>query len=153
METISIVLIVLGLALLCAEIFIPSFGVVGGLGLVAIVSGVILTASSVSQGIIMLIVILAIGVILMFLLYKLFASKRSPFVLKESLKEDQGSEHLKYFIGKKGEALTPLRPSGTADFDGVRLDVLTRGEFVEKGTEIEVLEIQGNRIIVATKKH
>lgn len=153
METISVVLIILGLALLCAEIFLPSFGVVGGLGLVSIISGVILTAKSVSQGIIMLFVVLVFAVVIMYLLYKLVASKRSPLVLKESLKEDQGSEHLKYFIGKTGEAITPLRPSGTADFDGVRLDVLTRGEFIEKGKSIEVLEILGNKIVVATKKH
>ncbi len=44
--------------------------------------------------------------------------------------------------------MTPLRPSGTGDFDGVRLDILTKGEFIEKGATIIVDDVAGKRIFV-----
>jgi membrane-bound ClpP family serine protease len=87
----------------------------------------------------------------MFIAYKIFSSVKSPLILKESLNEEQVDEKLGFFLSKEGIALTPLRPSGTADFDGVRLDVITRGEFVEKGTKVFVEEIKGKKIVVRAK--
>ena len=37
-----------------------------------------------------------------------------------------------------GTAATVLRPSGVAEFDGVRLDVVTEGEFLSPGTPVQV---------------
>jgi len=63
-----------------------------------------------------------------------------------------GAEDMQYLLGKAGTTLTPLRPSGNADFDGVRLDVVSRGEFIDPGTPIEVIEVEGNRIVVRVKQ-
>ncbi len=147
MEWIAIILIVIGILLLVAEIFIPSFGITGALGIVLIIVGVIITAETFMAGIIIFAVIIGIAMVLMILAYKLVSTKGSPFVLTENLHEDT-PENLEYFKGKKGVAITPLRPSGTGDFDGVRLDVLTKGEFIEKGTSILVDEVAGKRIFV-----
>ncbi|MCB7128279.1 MAG: hypothetical protein J3T61_01925 [Candidatus Brocadiales bacterium] len=51
-------------------------------------------------------------------------------------------------VGKRGYAISTLRPSGRADIDGDVLDVVTQGEFIEADRMIEVVEIQGNRIVV-----
>ena len=51
-------------------------------------------------------------------------------------------------MGAAGKALTVLRPAGLAELDGRRLDVVTRGEFLEKDTEVEVVEAAGGRIVV-----
>jgi membrane-bound serine protease (ClpP class) len=50
--------------------------------------------------------------------------------------------------GHAGKTVTGLYPTGVAVFGGVRTDVLTEGEYVEKGTEIEVLRVEGARIVV-----
>jgi len=47
-----------------------------------------------------------------------------------------------------GVALTPLRPSGTAKIGGQRIDVVTEGGFIENGTEIKVVMVEGARIVV-----
>ena len=52
------------------------------------------------------------------------------------------------FLGQRGVAVTLLRPSGTAEFDGVRLPVVSDGEFVPPGTAVQVVTVQGNRIVV-----
>ena len=47
-----------------------------------------------------------------------------------------------------GVALTPLRPGGVARIQDQRRDVITSGEFLDSGTPLEVIEAQGNRILV-----
>jgi membrane-bound serine protease (ClpP class) len=51
-------------------------------------------------------------------------------------------------IGCAGVAATPLRPGGTASFDGAPRPVVTRGEFIDAGADIRVVEVHGNRIVV-----
>lgn len=61
-----------------------------------------------------------------------------PLAVRES--------HLR--IGDKGQALSPLRPAGTAVFEGNPVDVLTEGEFIAKGEPVEILRVEGTRIFV-----
>jgi len=53
-----------------------------------------------------------------------------------------------HLVGKVGTAQSILRPSGVADFDGHRVHVLTDGEFIEKGTRVKVIEVDGQKVIV-----
>jgi membrane-bound serine protease (ClpP class) len=47
-----------------------------------------------------------------------------------------------------GTALTQLRPSGTANINGQRVDVVTEGDLIERGTRIKVVAVEGARIVV-----
>ena len=51
-------------------------------------------------------------------------------------------------VGLQGKALSALRPAGTAAFGDRKLDVVTKGDFIDAGTEIRILETHGSRIIV-----
>ena len=51
-------------------------------------------------------------------------------------------------VGRRGYALSTLRPSGRAEFNGEVLDVVTQGEFVEGGQKVEIVEVRGNRVVV-----
>jgi membrane-bound serine protease (ClpP class) len=50
--------------------------------------------------------------------------------------------------GATGTANSYLRPVGIASIDGVRVDVLTEGEFIPSGTPIRVTRVEGARIFV-----
>jgi len=52
------------------------------------------------------------------------------------------------YQGKKGVALTTLRPSGIGIFEGERLDVVSEGEFIEKNSPIIITQVDGYRLIV-----
>ena len=52
------------------------------------------------------------------------------------------------FLGQFGTAVTLLRPSGTAEIDGVRLSVVSEGEFIPEGTPVQVVMVQGSRVVV-----
>ena len=51
-------------------------------------------------------------------------------------------------IGKKLQAYTDLRPAGVAVLGNEKLDVVTDGDFIEKGNEIEIIRVEGMRIVV-----
>ena len=51
-------------------------------------------------------------------------------------------------LHRTGVVVTPLRPGGVAEFSGERVDVVTSGEPIELGTSVEVVAIEGSRILV-----
>ena len=52
------------------------------------------------------------------------------------------------WLGCTGHAHSPLRPSGIADIQGRRVDVVSDGEFIDAGEPIRVIQVDGNRIVV-----
>ena len=56
------------------------------------------------------------------------------------------------FLGTEGTATTQLTPGGKARFGDMLYDVVTDGDVVARGTKIEVVELQGNRIVVRGKE-
>jgi membrane-bound serine protease (ClpP class) len=51
-------------------------------------------------------------------------------------------------LGAVGKSLSPLRPAGIADIAGQRVDVVSEGEFIDPGQDIEVVREEGNRVVV-----
>jgi len=78
---------------------------------------------------------------------------RTPFGRKIMLEAPAHAEvvtgELAALLHKEGIALSPLRPAGFARIDGRRVDVVTRGEMLDKDCPVRVVEVQGNRVVVA----
>jgi membrane-bound serine protease (ClpP class) len=51
-------------------------------------------------------------------------------------------------INQTGSAYTILRPSGKATIGDQRVDVVTEGAMIDKGTPIRVVTVEGNRVVV-----
>lgn len=149
-----IILFILGLILMLLEVFvIPGFGLAGIGGLAALFTSIYLlfptTEIALSAiALIMLFSLLAVGILI-----KLFGI--SPLWKRISLNESQTTEAgyiasrtRKELLGKKAIALTPLRPAGTAEIDGYRIDVVSEGGFIEKGLPVEIIKVSGNRVVV-----
>lgn len=146
----NIVLFFAGLLLLVFELFItPGFGIPGFVGLGLLVSSVYLTfgADSLQVGA-YAVLVLTVGLVLIFRFIPR-TKVAKVFVLDSAIgskaSEATQSEDL---LGAVGHALTDLRPSGTAQFGERRVDVVTAGEFIEKGSSIRVAEVEGNRVVV-----
>ena len=77
---------------------------------------------------------------------------KSPLTLNKKLSSKEGilsqSPELQSYLGQEGIALSDLRPSGIARINGKRVDVVTRGEYLEKNTPIVVHSVTGNQVIV-----
>ncbi|MDE0044205.1 MAG: hypothetical protein OXT74_19365 [Candidatus Poribacteria bacterium] len=57
-------------------------------------------------------------------------------------------QELAALAGQSGRSLSPLRPAGVALINGQRVDVVTNGEFIEPETEVEVVAVEGSRVVV-----
>jgi membrane-bound serine protease (ClpP class) len=60
----------------------------------------------------------------------------------------EGYESLAFLIGETGRTTSPLRPTGKARFGGYLIDVTADGAFVEADNLVEVVDVQGLRVIV-----
>lgn len=152
-DIIAAVCIISGLAFIIIEMHVPGFGLPGIIGVLLLVAGVILCARTPLQALILILIILAVlGLVLVFVYRSASRGKLSKnIVLSDTLGEDiafSGVDDLGYLIGSEGVALTPLRPSGTADFSGIKLDVISNGEYIKKGSTVVVDKVRGNIIIV-----
>ena len=145
-----------GVLLIALEIFVlPGFGVAGIGGILAIFASIILAAPTVGQGIVTLVIALVGSVLLVVLSFK--NRKTRKFWTKLQLHHTEAgytsSEgRFDHYQGKEGKAVTVLRPAGTAEIEGNRVDVVTHGEFLEPETPIEVILVEGARIVVREKR-
>lgn len=58
------------------------------------------------------------------------------------------NEYRDDLVGRVGTALTDLHPGGTVQLDGERLDVVTEGDYVARGTQVRVMRSEGYRLVV-----
>ena len=164
-------LFAIGAVLLLLEIFIiPGFGLAGisGMGLIflsIILSmvhelpsrdiGIPLTFKPVKweEAIIKMGMSAAITVSLAILLARYLPSTSifRHLALSTEVSKDEGyqsaQEH-KELIGARGVAVTPLRPAGIGEFRDERINVVSRGSFIDKDASIVIAETHGNRIVV-----
>lgn len=149
-----ILLFGLGMALVVAEVFIPSMGVLGmaaGLSLMTSI-GMAFYEDPGTGTLLLVITAVTVPIILTFGI-KLFP--RTPlgrkitargFSFEDGRAVDRRDEGL---AGARGIVEAQLRPAGIARIDGRRVDVVSRGESIDAGTEVVVVEVSGNRVIVA----
>lgn len=147
-----ILLFVVGFALVVVEMFHPGFGVPGILGGVVLILGVILAAESITQAIILIVIILVVlGAMFTIVLVQFTNGKLKHIILNEKQNKDQGyigTEDLNYFVGKEGITTSVLRPAGTGEFDGIKMDIVADGEFIDNDVKVKIIKVQGRRIVV-----
>ena len=155
--TLSVIIFLAGIILIVIEMHVPGFGIFGVLGVLCFVVDIFITAKTFMQGLVLASILFVILVAMLAVLASLASKGHLPksLMLKASTSTEQGfsgTEDMKYLLGKTGKVVTILRPVGNVDFDGVRLDVVTRGEYLERDTVVEVIEVEGNRIVVKEKE-
>ena len=158
----ELLLVGVGLILVGLEIFfIPGFGIAGILGIIALMGG--LGMSLIGTGATWDSMLSALGQVSLSILVAIIATliffryfPRLPFgkrlILETNLQAQEGYESSPAedhrWLGKQGTAVSDLHPSGIARFDGERVDVVSDGTFIDAGQPIEVVRIDGNRVVV-----
>ena len=166
--SLEIILFLLGVVLLVVEIFlIPGFGVTGISGIILMIAALVLSRQEFViprvpwQWDIFLRNLRNVGfgfvgsLVLLVVLLRIFP--RAPGLKRLILESNQDTmagytvqsmESSALLTGRRGKAITALRPAGKAEFEGEVLVVETDGEFIEPGSQVEVIEVSGNRIVV-----
>lgn len=159
----EILVFIIGLALLLIEIFyIPGFGLLGILGIIMMIGAIffgligefpVISENEISNAIIQLAASLIASIVFLIILWRFLPGTpiwgRLILATSETQKEGFVSNpDLSFLVGKRGKALSFLRPAGIVLIDGKRYDVISEGDFIQKDEEVEVTEVIGSKIIV-----
>lgn len=141
-----------GVIVIIAEIFLPSGGLLSlvAAGLIGYSLFIVFNDISTMAGTWFVLADLFMIPILVVAGLKILAN--SPATLRETLSRESGVVSqvpgLADFAGCEGRSVTVLRPGGIATINGKRMDVVSRGEYIDKDRKLVVVEVTGNQIIV-----
>jgi membrane-bound serine protease (ClpP class) len=153
----SIALFILGIVLLLLEIFVPSFGILGLLGGAGVVTGITMGAYDTGNAFQALGIAVLVASVFIIAFAYVFRQRGvwNKFILRDQLTKEQGyvpDVGRQGWVGLEGVSLSELRPSGVAEIEGRRVDVLTSGEFIERGRPVRIVAADGTRIVVKESK-
>ena len=151
------------LAVVIEVAFFPGHGAIAALGVLAILGS--LAMAIVGRGGLPFDVAWAMGAVtraltmvsgavlaaaaVMFVVARRLPSTRfgRALVLKDAIAADVASDR-RDLVGRVGTAATALRPAGVAELDGVRVDVVSDGGFIDAGARVNVVRVEGTRVVV-----
>lgn len=164
----DVILVVTGLVLIVIEVFVlPGFGVVGAAGILCLLAGLYMTLTTapipqfsweydrMSDAIeSLLVATLSLG-LLIYGTWRLLPHTpvysrlvlnhaqldKKGYVVQSELEETAA-------LGQTGVALSLLRPAGRGRFGDKTIQVVSRSEYIEPGTPIEIVQVDGNRYVV-----
>lgn len=152
----AIVLLLLGIILIIVEFFVAG-GIVGLLGVGAILGSLFMSGYDLGHMSLSVAIAFVVAIVAAVILYKAIGLEKGVFrriILRDSTTSELGyisSESRDELFGLSGETVTQLRPAGTAMIDNERVDVVSEGNYVEKNQEIEVIKVEGVRVVVRVK--
>jgi membrane-bound serine protease (ClpP class) len=150
-----VILQLVGVVVIIAEIILPSGGILSIVALSVFAYSLYIAFGDISMTVGFAFVAGDLVLIPVLVIIGLKLLARSPVTLRRTLSRKEGissqSPELDRYLDTQGTAVTNLRPAGMAIIDGKRVDVVTRGEYIEKDTEIMVTAVTGNQIIVCEK--
>lgn len=143
--------------LLIAEVFIPSGGLLTIFAIACVAGGgYIFFQQSTTWGIVGVVIAIVMIPLVLVVGYRLFPRTRfGKSVILAPPERRKGdaipdSADLEGLVGSQGIVLTPLRPVGMCDFSGRRVECVAESGYVEKGTKIEVIEVESTQVTVRT---
>lgn len=169
-DWIDILLVVIGVALVMIEILVlPGFGFVGAVGFALLFTGIVLSFTYADfqfptyswewhriedAGVVVTVTTISL-IVLIIATWKLLP--RTPLYRHVVLQDQQLAEEgwtvqspdaAAGLVGQRGVATSMLRPAGRARFGHKTLQVVSRAEFIEEGTPVKIVEVEGNRYVV-----
>ena len=156
----AILLLIAGIGILTAEVFVPSGGLLGVITFLTLIVSIVFAyrAWGTSHHNIFwtfcTVLLVLVPSTLAAAFYVLPGTPLGRRVLLEAPESaevtpfaKQGS-HLQQLVGRFGRTVSPLTPGGLISVNGERLHAFTEGLIVETGKSVEVLEVHGNRLLV-----
>ena len=142
-------------ALIIAEVFVPSGGLIGLCALACLISGAVIffqhsaTAGWIGVGIA---AVMIPGVLIF--AYRIFPKTRfGKSVTLTPPERQQGdaipdTSELKKMLGKVGVVITPLRPVGMCDFAEKRVECVAESGYVDKDKKVKVIDVESTQLTV-----
>jgi membrane-bound ClpP family serine protease len=156
----AILLLIAGIVILTAEVFIPSGGLLGVITFLMLVVSIVFAYRAWGSShpnvfwafcsVLLLLVPTTLGGAFYMLPRTAFGKK----VLLEAPSAEEltpfgkETDRLTKLIGRFGKTVTPLNPGGMISLDGERFHAFSEGMIVDSGQSVEVLEVRSSRLLV-----
>lgn len=145
-------------ALLIAEVFLPSGGI---LGICAVAAGAGGVALFFGEGPVVGWIGVGVALVMipsiLILAYKVFPRTRfgrAVTLVPPDRPTGDGvpdADQLRSLVGARGVVVTPLRPVGVCEFSGKRIECVAESGYVDRGVSVEVLWVHGTQPTVRTR--
>ncbi len=142
-------------ALIIAEVFVPSGGVISLFALACVIGGAVIffRYSNTAGWIGVVIALIMIPSTLVFA-YRIFPKTRFGKSVTLTPPERQkgdaipDTDELGEMLGAVGVVLTPLRPVGMCDFSGQRVECVAEGGYVDREKKVKVINVESTQLTV-----
>lgn len=145
--------------LIVAEVFLPSGGILSVCALACVGGGVVMcfrysTAAGWLSIVVAVVMIPALLVGAYRVLPKTRFGRQVILARPERQRGDAISDgaELAALMGQVGKVLTPLRPVGTCNFNGRRVECVAESGYVPKGKAVQVIRVEGTQLTVRVKE-
>ena len=142
-------------ALIIAEVFVPSGGLISVCAFACLIGGIaIFFNHGTAFGWIGLAIAAVMIPSVLAIAYKIFPStKFGKSVTLTPPQRQKGdaipdTSELKELLGAEGLVLTPLRPVGMCDFSGQRVECVAESGYVDKGKKVKIIHVEGTQLTV-----
>lgn len=154
----ELLLFMSGILLIVIELYIPGFGFWGISGAGCILASFFLTLGGNMIAVNLLFISLVVAIIIFLCILRFLPSSKlwTKLMLKESETLQAGfssSRDYSGYLGREGLVISFLRPAGMIDIDGIHLDVVSEGQYIELGAKVKVVSVNGSRIVVRCLSH
>jgi membrane-bound ClpP family serine protease len=152
-------LLLIGLAVMVLEVFVPSGGVLGFLSVVAILAAIVM--AFVQQGMAFGLAVAGVAFVavpaVLALAFRWFPDTPlgrrvlpPPPEPDEVLPDADRRRAVRGLVGRRGRTTSELVPWGTVDVDGVRCDAMSESGPIPQDALVEVTAVQGAAVVVRT---
>ena len=157
MHWVPALLLIVGIVMMIVEIFVSGFGFFGISGIISLVAGVVVRICfglNVSQALTLILLVVGFLVlVVMLMVYGAqygFLGKTGLFERRTTLSKDYNKveRELKRLVGRNGKTISKLDLGGKAKIRGKIYDVVSISSYIEPNTNIKVVEIKDNTIMV-----
>ncbi|WP_164216126.1 NfeD family protein [Virgibacillus sp. YIM 98842] len=146
-----------GLLLIVIDGKLLNDGTLATLGLASMLISVALAAPDLTSGLYAVLGVL-VGGAASFLFLKVFKRRNlwDKLTLRDQLTKEAGynsiNETYEQLVSQEGITLNDLRPVGTIRINNKDYSAISNGQWIEKGTEIKVVQVDGTKILVEKVK-
>ena len=152
----AILLLLLAFALVAAELFVPSHGILTLFAAGAAIAAVWLAYRfTPGMAVVFAAVLVVATPVVFYYAIKIYPTTTvGKKVLLEQPTEastkgfQEESAQLEQLVGQKGIAASFLRPAGIVEVQGQRIDALSESEMIPAGAAVEVIRVSGLKVIV-----
>ena len=151
MEILITLLLIVGLLCVFIELLIPGFGIFGILGIIFIILSWVITIFTFKLGIVIVLIEIIFISVLLFLMIKKLKNMQiyGKFILSDVVQQDKKEVgNMEELVGREGICKTDLRPFGSAEFNGVVLDVLSDDGYIKRNSLIKIIKFEDNKLYV-----